>query len=198
MRKMKVVLLLAVLTLTMALAGDGMCQDAKKGMKPALLVIDVQNCYLGMMAEEDTTLAMPRINYAIQLFRKAGLPVIRIYHDDPKNDPKPEDESFQFPRHLAVSDKDPMIIKNYGNAFYKTELAERLKELKCNTVFLCGLSAVGCVAATHFGSYDNDLNAFLIEDALMSHDSKFTNSIEEMYDAVSLRTVKFMVEHIRQ
>jgi len=185
-----------VLIISVMSAGEAVCQDKKDSMKPALLVIDVQNCYLGMMSEEDTTLAMPRINYMIQLFRKAGLPVIGIYHDVPKEDPKPEDESFQFPKHLAVSSEDPKIIKNYGNAFRKTELAEQLKKLKCNTVFLCGLSAVGCVAATYFGSYDHDLNVFLIEDALISHNSKFTNYIEEIYDALSLSTVKFMVEQI--
>lgn len=196
MKKPMVIFIFMVLIISVMSAGEAVCQDKKDGMKPALLVIDVQNCYLGMMSEEDTTLAMPRINYMIQLFRKAGLPVIRIYHDVPKEDPKPEDESFQFPKHLAVSGEDPKIIKNYGNAFRKTELAKQLEKLECNTVFLCGLSAVGCVAATYFGSYDHDLNVFLIEDALISHNSKFTNYIEEIYDAISLSTVKFMVERI--
>ena len=196
MKKTIAIVILMVLIFSAVSADEAICQIQKDRMKAALLVIDVQNCYLGMMSEEDTTLAMPRINYMIQLFRKAGLPVIRIYHDVPKEDPKPEDESFQFPKRLAVSNEDPKIIKNYGNAFRKTELAEQLKKLKCNTVFLCGLSAVGCVAATYFGAYDYDLDVFLIKDALISHNAKFTNYIEEIHDAVSLGTVKFMVERI--
>lgn len=196
MKKTMAIFILMILIFSAVTADEAICQVKKDRMKPALLVIDVQNCYLPMMSEEDTTLAMPRINYMIQLFRKAGLPVINIYHDVPNEDPKPEDEAFQFPKRLAVSDQDPKIIKNYGNAFRKTELAEQLKKLECNTVFLCGLSAVGCVAATYFGAHDYDLNAFLIKDALISHNAKFTNYIEEIHDAVSLGTVKFMVERI--
>ena len=66
----------------------------EKRMKPALLVIDVQKCWLPMMAAEDTTLAIPRINWAIRLFREKNLPIIRIYHDDPGKYPEPGDADF--------------------------------------------------------------------------------------------------------
>jgi nicotinamidase-related amidase len=165
-------------------------------MKPALLVIDVQKCYLPMMAAEDTALAMPRINWAIRLFREKNLPIIRVYHDDPGKYPEPGDADFEFPRHLLITDKDPKIIKNYGDAFYKTELANKLKELKVNTIFLCGLSATGCVLATYFGASENDIKPFMLKDPLISANATHTNQIEDIFNAISLGPFKFMVDFL--
>lgn len=168
----------------------------EKRMKPALLVIDVQKCYLPMMSPEDTTLAMPRINWAIRLFREKDLPIIRVYHDDPGKYPEPGDADFEFPKHILITDKDPKIIKNYGDSFHKTQLAEKLKELKVNTVFLCGLSATGCVLATYFGASENDFKAFMLKDAIISPNAAHTNQIEDIFNAISLGTFKFMVDFL--
>ena len=43
-----------------------------------------------------------------------------------------------------------------------------LKEKGSNTLFLCGLSAVGCVLATKTGAQNNDYKAFIVKDAIMS------------------------------
>lgn len=168
----------------------------EKRMKPALLVIDVQNCWLPMMSAEDTTLAMPRINWAINLFREKKLPIIRIYHDDPGKYPEPGDADFEFPKHLLITDKDPKIIKNYGDSFHKTQLAEKLKELKVNTVFLCGLSATGCVLTTYFGASENDFKPFMLKDAIISGNATHTNQIEDIFNSISLGTFKFMVDYL--
>lgn len=165
-------------------------------MKPALLVIDVQKCYLPMMVPEDTVLAMPRINWAIRLFHEKGLPIIRVYHDDPGKYPEPGDADFEFPKHLCVTDKDPKIIKNYGDAFHNTELAKKLKKLEANTVFLCGLSATGCVLATYIEASENDFKAFMIKDAMISGNATHTSQIEEIFNTISLGTLKFMVDFL--
>ncbi len=43
-----------------------------------------------------------------------------------------------------------------SSAFKHTGLNKILRERKCNILFLCGLSAVGCVLATYFGGKDLD------------------------------------------
>jgi nicotinamidase-related amidase len=85
-------------------------------------------------------------------FREHGLPVIRVYHTDLKWGPAPDSDGFQFLPSIMAQDEDPKIVKNYPNAFKKTELETLLREKGCNTVFLCGLSSTGCVLATYHGA----------------------------------------------
>ena len=100
------------------------------------------------------------------------------------------------PDQIPVTDSDPKIIKHYGSAFSKTELAELLNENEINTIFLCGLSATGCVLATYFGAHEHKLQVFLVEDAIISWNAEHTNHIEEIFNTVELGTLKFMVDYI--
>jgi nicotinamidase-related amidase len=167
-------------------------------MKPALLVIDIQNEYLQYMSEDDKKIAMEMINGAIWLFRQHQLPVIRVYHTDPQRGPKPDSEPFEYPSSVIVTKDDPKVIKNYPNAFKKTDLEKILQEKGCNTVFLCGLSAVGCVLATYQSADDLDFNTFMVKDALLSHNSNYTNFVEEICNSVNLTTLQFMLQYTQK
>ena len=163
-------------------------------IKPVLLIIDIQNEYMPMMEENEKEMALKYINGAIWLFREYGFPIIRVYHTDPKWGPSPDSESFQFPESVMIQDDDPKIVKNFPNAFKKTELDEMLGDMKSNTLFLCGLSAVGCVLATYHGAMDRDYNAFMFKDALISHNSRYTDFVEEVFETVSWKAVEVMLE----
>jgi len=165
----------------------------KKQMEPILIVIDIQNKYLEYIPEREKNLGLEMINAAIWLFRKHEFPVIRVYHTDPKWGPEPGTEPFEFPESVNIKPEDPKVVKNYGNAFTKTELDSILREKNANTLFLCGLSAVGCVLATYQGAHDLDYNVVMIKDAIMSHESRYTDSIEEIFDTVSFTTMNFML-----
>jgi nicotinamidase-related amidase len=173
-------------------------ESEKKEMKPALLVIDIQNRYLPMMAQDEKDLALRIINGAIWQFRQHNLPVIRVYHTDPQFGPKPDEEDFQFPTSIIIQEDDPMVIKNYPSAFKKTELETILRERDVNTVFLCGLSAVGCVLATYYGAMDRDFDVFMVKNAIMSHNSEYTGFVKEITDAVTYKTLQFMLEHMQK
>jgi len=166
-------------------------------MKPALIVIDIQNRYLPMMAQDEKDLALRLINGAIWLFRQHDLPVIRVYHSDPEYGPNPGDEGFEFPESIIIKEDDPKVIKNYPSAFKKTELENVLREKDINTVFLCGLSAVGCVLATYYGAMERDFDVFMVKEAIMSHNSEYTSVIKEITDAVTWKTMQFMLEHMQ-
>ncbi|NIO29818.1 MAG: isochorismatase family protein [Candidatus Latescibacteria bacterium] len=170
-------------------------EQTGKEMKPALLVIDIQNEYLPYMAEKEKDIALRVINGAIVLFRENGFPIIRVYHTDPQYGPKPDTEAFEFPSSIFIEDTDPKIIKNYPSAFTKTDLEKTLDDLECNTLFLCGLSAVGCVLATYHGAVDRDFKVFMIKDGLMSHNSTYTDVIEDISNTINYTTLKFMLEY---
>jgi len=192
-----------ILALALCLTGfPAFGQEAAKPevekMNPALLVIDIQNEYLKYVPEQDKGMALFMINAAIGMFRSYGYPVVRIYHTDPKAGPKPGSKNFEFPKSVAVKPDDPQFIKNHPSAFKKTDLEKWLREREINTVFLCGLSAVGCVLATYHAALDLDFNALMIKDTLMSHKTAYTRSIEDMLDAVGYTALRLLLENSRK
>jgi nicotinamidase-related amidase len=192
------ILVLCHLIVFSIISGSLFSQIQEKGkstIKPALLVIDIQNAYLKGMAQQDKDIAMPDINYYIDLFRTNGYPVIRIYHYSKKFGPEQGTDEFEFPSSVEIKSGDPKIIKTYPDGFNKTDLNKILQEKGVNTVFLCGLSAVGCILATWIGAQNNDYNAFMIKDAIMSHNSDYTNQIEVMFDAVGSDVINLILEN---
>ena len=161
-------------------------------MKPALLVIDVQKQFLPMMSKEDQERALEMMNWAIWLFRQYGLPVIRVYHTSDKWGPKPGSPGFEFYDSLKIEQSDPKVIKTYPSAFNKTELNKLLKDKGINTLFLCGLSSVGCVLATYMDAANYDYEAFLIRDAVISHDAQYTKQVESIFNALDMNTIDYM------
>jgi len=168
---------------------------ATERLRPALLVIDVQNQFLPMMDEEGKEFSMYVINAYIDVFRNAGFPIIRIYHSDKNAGPFPGTPEFEFSEEVKILPTDPQVIKNYGDGFNKTELDQVLKDMKVNTVFLCGLSSVGCVLATWIGAQNHDFKAFLIKDAMLSHNSDYTDQVETMFDALGYDAVQVMLDN---
>lgn len=193
MKKLVSGLLILILMVPMAMAGSD--TEVAKEMKPALVIIDIQNEYLGYIPERDKEIGLLYINWAIGLFRKNGFPIYRVYHTDPQSGPEPGSETFQFPENIQIQQSDPKIVKNYPNAFKKTELEKLLRDEGCNTLFLCGLSAVGCVMATYWGAVDREFDVFMIEDAIMSHNATYTNYVEEILQTVSVNTMQVMLKY---
>jgi nicotinamidase-related amidase len=169
-------------------------KQMKKNIKPALLIIDAQNKYLGTIPARDKELAIFFINLLIGLFRMHDLEVIRIYHHNKENGPRPDTEEFEYPDSILIKQEDTQVIKTYSDSFNKTNLNEVLKEKGINTLFLCGLSAVGCVLATIIGAHNSDYKAFIVKDAIMSHKSEYSRNVEVMFDAVSYDIVKLIIE----
>ena len=197
MNRRLVVLSLVVLLVSSALVASAAEKPAPPKMKPALVVMDVQNVWLPYMDEKDKKVGMDMINHVIALFRDNGFPVIRVYHTEPGEGPAPGTEAFEFPKAVAVRDDDPKIVKNYGSAFKKTDLDKVLRDKGVNTVFLVGLSAVGCVLATYHGADDLDYNVFMVKHALISHDATLTKSVYDICSTISYGPLKLLLETAR-
>ena len=192
---MKLTILFAVLlTITGVAQAQDPVKPEKKALKPALLVIDVQNVYIPMMSESDQKIAPKYINGAIWLFRQHNLPVIRVYHTEPEWGPEPGSEDFAFPETINTEESDPQVIKNYPSAFTKTNLDSILQTTKCNTLFICGLSATGCALATYYGGIDRGYEVFMFKNGLLSHDAELTKAVEEITEAVSWTVLNLLLE----
>lgn len=162
---------------------------------PALLVIDIQNKFLKTILQQDKEIALYIINLLIGLFRKNDCPVIRIYHDNREDGSGPGTEEFEYPASVRIIEGDTRIVKNYSDSFNKTDLDSILRRKGCNTLFLCGLSAIGCVLATRIGAQNHDYRAFIVKDAIMSHNTGYTRNVESMFDAISYDAVRLIVEN---
>jgi len=194
MNKSIVFLTVFMLAFTFAFAQDAELPTEKKEMKPALLVTDVQKQYLPMMSQEDQESAIEMMNWSIYVFREFDFPIIRIYHTSEDYGPAEGTPEFEFADELKLTDEDLKIVKTYGSAFTKTALDALLKEKDINTLFLCGLSAVGCVLSTYTDAASHDYDRFMIKDAMISHNADYTNQIEDMFNAIDLETVLYMIE----
>ncbi|MBM3285906.1 MAG: isochorismatase family protein [Candidatus Eisenbacteria bacterium] len=125
-----------------------------------------------------------------------GLPVIRVYHTDPKWGPAKDSDGFQFMPSITVKDDDPKVIKNFPNSFKKTNLQDLLREKGCNTVFLCGLSSTGCVLATYHGAQDLDYKVFMVKDGLIGPDAAQTDMIEDICDSVGFAALEAILDSL--
>jgi nicotinamidase-related amidase len=195
MQKVTFVIAILLVSVSVVMFAQNQKEQTKTQIKPALVIIDIQNVYISMVPEREKEVALYYINNLIGLFRSHGYPIIRVYHHDKEYGPKPGTEQFEFPSSVLIKPEDPKVIKTYGNGFTKTDLDKVIKEKGSNTLFLCGLSAVGCVLATWIGAQDHDYKAFMVKNAIMSHNSDYTKNVEDMFDAVNYDIVKLILEN---
>jgi len=165
-------------------------------MKPALLVIDVQKEFYKFSPETARSLndAVEYINAAIDLFREKGLPVICIQHMDEEEGLVPGKEGFGLPDDLKIESADKHIHKTYGNAFNKTDLADKLNELAVDTLICTGFCAEYCVLSTYRGAEDLDLTPILLRDSLASTNSDNIPFVERINDVISFGALKKLLE----
>ena len=189
---MKAVILILLLFSPLIIAQEMQNNKGDK-IKPALIIIDIQNDFIPKMSDQEKKYAFQVINGSIWAFRQNNLPIIRVYHSDINWGPFDGSEEFSYPKSVIIKDSDSKIIKHFPSAFTKTELDSILKKLDCNTLFLCGLSATGCVLATYFGGVDRGYHTLLIRDGVMSHDPDYTHVITDICNSVNFESVMFLV-----
>ena len=165
-------------------------------MKPALLVIDIQKSFLDINPAAKTSIgdAIWVINYAIDLFRKKGLPVVCIQHMNEEHDLLPGKEGFEIPEDLAIQDSDLRIHKTYGNSFNKTPLEEELRKQDVDTVIVTGFSAEYCVLATYHGARDLDLTPIMLKGSLASGNPENIRFVEGICEVMTFGVLKKMLE----
>ncbi|XP_052205688.1 nicotinamidase 2-like [Diospyros lotus] len=139
----------------------------------ALLVIDVQN-YFSSMAKP----IIPAINTAIDLCRRASVPVIftRHRHKSPDDygvlgewwngdlimDGTPEAELMA---ELGRRDGDQVVEKNTYSAFRGTGLEERLREMGVEEVIVTGVMTNLCCETTAREAFVRNFRVFFSTDA---------------------------------
>ena len=156
-------------------------------MKPALLVIDMQQafCKSNPATAQSYRDAFGTINAAIALFRGNDLPVFCIQHMNAQEKLIPGEEGFDLPEELNILASDRHIHKTYGNALNKTPLQAQLRELGVDALILTGFCAEFCVLATYRGAEDLDLTSILLRGSLASGSAENIKFVENISDVIS-------------
>jgi nicotinamidase-related amidase len=92
-------------------------------MKPALVVIDVQNVWSEMSEglKKSVTEHLGNMTRAISIFRNAGAPIIFTYQTCPEKGIAPGNAAFELFPNIDIKDEDRKILKTHQNAFNKTD-----------------------------------------------------------------------------
>jgi nicotinamidase-related amidase len=164
-------------------------------MRPALLVIDVQNDFFNISPACSDSLksAIRYINAAIDLFRRKNLQIIAVQHKSEEENLVPGKPGSDIPESVKLAPQDLRIVKTYGNSFNKTGLAEKLKELSVDTVILTGFCAEFCVLSTYRGTEDLDITPIVLKGAIASDNAEHIRFVEEISETISYGALKSML-----
>lgn len=157
-------------------------------MRPALLVVDIQNAWLDNSPELKASVEkrLDVMNGAIRWFRKEKLPIVVVYHENTGEGVTPGANAFEFTPAVEIEENDTKVTKHYPNSFNKTGLESILRKKGCDAVVIVGLSASGCALATCLGAEDHDLSSMLVKGGVASHDDDHVRFAEEICGTISL------------
>ncbi|MEI7885167.1 MAG: isochorismatase family cysteine hydrolase [Clostridia bacterium] len=132
--------------------------------KRALLVIDMQNDFLGAEAPlncEGGLAIIPKVQQAIANARIAQIPIVHVYQEHRIDGSdfgrelersKPHcivgSKGAEFVNGIDVLEEDYLLLKKRFSSFFHTELDLLLRGLKVEELVLCGIATDGCVRAT--------------------------------------------------
>lgn len=147
-------------------------------MKPALIVIDIQNDYFsgGKMELVEMALATENAKTLISSFRKKNLPVILIQHLAVKPNASffiPGTFGAEIHESIRPLENETIIVKNYPNSFRNTSLNEQLKAQQINDLIICGAMTHMCIDTTVRAAFDLGYSCTVISDACATRDLQF-------------------------
>ena len=125
-------------------------------MKKALLLIDIQNDYFpgGKFPLWNTEATLDTIVAAIKAARDNGVPVIHVQHvANPGAGIAPffnqgTEGVAIHPRVLEAAPDAPVVVKEFADSFYRTDLENILSGLGVTELLLCGMMTQNCVTHT--------------------------------------------------
>lgn len=122
----------------------------------ALIMIDCQNTYRqGVMQLTGVEEALVEARKLLEIARARRMPIFHIQHDAGAGSPYDvRAEIGAISVEVAPIAGEPVIIKNYPNAFVQTDLDERLKALGIQQIVLAGFMTHMCINSTAHGGFN--------------------------------------------
>ena len=139
-------------------------------MKPALILIDIQNDYFpgGKMPLEGSPEASVQAATLLARFRARGLPLLHIQHVSNRPGASfflPDTEGVKIHANVAPLTGETVVQKHFPNSFRDTVLLQRLRELDADHLVIAGMMTHMCVDATTRAAFDLGFSCSLAQDA---------------------------------
>ena len=134
--------------------------------KAALLIIDVQKGVVEHAHERDAVIA--NIGTLLSGARRDLIPVVWIQHSDEQL-PSGSDR-WQIVPELTPGNTEPVIEKNYGDAFENTNLEAVLSGFGVGRLIVVGAQTDACIRSTLHGAFVRGYDVTLVRDAHTTDD----------------------------
>lgn len=163
-------------------------------LKPALLVIDLQNDYFpgGKYPLWNTEIVLHNIEGAIDKARASQIPVIFIQHlaksktgIAPFLNPGSSGAEIH-PRLLQHAPNAHIVTKHFADSFVDTTLETTLTELGVNTLYLCGMMTHNCVNHTALSKSAEKYQSVILHDCC--------TTVDEMLHQLALHAVSTRIK----
>jgi nicotinamidase-related amidase len=132
----------------------------------ALLVVDVQNGVVAGTPRRDDVVA--NVGNLVDRARQERVPVVWVQHSDEGLE-RGSDEWRIVPE-LRPDDAEPLVEKNYGDAFEHTKLEDVLSGLGVGRLVVVGAQTDACIRSTLHGAFTRGYDATLVGDAHTTED----------------------------
>src|SRR5574342_1227932 len=110
----------------------------------ALLVVDMQSGVVGGAHERDAVVA--NIGSLVEKARREQVPVVWVQHSDERL-PRGSDEWRIVPE-LSPGDAEPLVEKNYSDAFEESALETVLSGLQVGRLLVAGAQTDECIRSS--------------------------------------------------
>ena len=127
----------------------------------ALLVIDVQNNVVANAYHRDEVIA--NIRDLIAKARADRVPIIWIQHHDAEL--SKGSDGWQYVPELQREESEPLVHKQYGDAFEDTDLESELAQRGVGRLVVSGAQTDACVRSTLHGAFVRGYDTLLVADA---------------------------------
>ena len=140
------------------------------GNNLALVVVDVQRKFSLDRPDwpEIRQKGVDGMNRYMDMFRKAGRPVILMAFEGETHNPYFGDDGDEWIQGLRVEPTD-LIVTKYGMSSFKDTLLEKtLMETGSDVIVVIGMYAELCVAATYFSGIEHDFSSYIGKGGIIS------------------------------
>jgi nicotinamidase-related amidase len=132
----------------------------------ALLVVDVQNGVIEKGHNRDAVVA--NIGSLVEKARRDGVPVIWVQHSSEQL--ARGSDTWRIVPELTPAEAEPLVHKNYADAFEDTTLESVLSNLGIGRLFVTGAQTDECIRSTLHGALVRGYDATLVSDAHTTED----------------------------
>lgn len=138
-------------------------------MSRALVIVDIQRDYFpgGKMPLHEPEAAAAKAGQVLEAFRASGEPVVHVQHLSPAGGGFLEEgtSGAEIMEPVTPAGDELVIQKRAPNAFLRTDLEQRLRDLDVSEVVVVGMMTSMCVDATTRAGADLGFEMTLVPDA---------------------------------